>query len=165
MDREAALGRGDYVCTFCHDYRLKGVVVKIRIDRDALADAVTWTSRALSSAKAGGNIGIGIEAKGDLVVFTAYDRDTSARAEYEAVVEEAGSCVVPARLLNDITKTLPSAPVVITQNNNNLDVQCGRSSFNLPTITAGEFPKMIDVPDLIGTITGEDFSTAVAWRP
>jgi DNA polymerase-3 subunit beta len=135
--------------------------VKIRIDRDALADAVTWTSRALSSAKAGGNIGIGIEAKGDSVVFTAYDRDTSARAEYEAVVEQAGSCVVPARLLNDITKTLPSAPVVITQNNNNLDVQCGRSSFNLPTITAGEFPKMIEVPDLIGSITGEDLATAV----
>ena len=135
--------------------------MKIRIDRDALADAVTWTSRALTSPKAGGNIGIGIEAKGDSVVFTAYDRDTSARAEYDAVVEEAGSVVVPARLLNDITKTLPAAPVVITLEGTNLDVQCGRSSFNVPTISAGEFPKMIDVPDLIGTITGEDLSTAV----
>ena len=135
--------------------------MKIRIDRDALADAVNWTSRALSSAKTGGNIGIGIEAKGDTVVFTAYDRDTSARAEYEAVVEESGTCVVPARLLSDITKTLPAAPVVISQNGTSLDVECGRSSFNVPTISAGEFPKMIEVPEVIGSITGEDLMTAV----
>ena len=135
--------------------------MKIRIDRDALSDAISWTSRALTSPKAGGNIGIGIEAKGDTVVFTAYDRDTSARAEYEAVVEEAGSCVVPARLINDITKSLSAAPVVLTLVNNNLEVQCGRSSFNVPTITAGEFPKMIDVPELIGTIGGDEFAAAV----
>ena len=61
--------------------------MKIRIDKEAFGDAVSWTSRALAGR--GGGIGIGIEASGDKVVLTAFDSDTSARAEIDAVVEQA----------------------------------------------------------------------------
>ncbi len=61
-------------------------LVKIRIEKDALADAVNWTARALGNSRTGKNIGLGIEAEGDKVVLIAYDRDISARAEIDAVV-------------------------------------------------------------------------------
>ena len=54
-------------------------LVKIRIEKDALADAVNWTARALGNSRTGKNIGLGIEAEGDSVVLIAYDRDISAR--------------------------------------------------------------------------------------
>ncbi|MEN9710230.1 MAG: hypothetical protein RL441_222 [Actinomycetota bacterium] len=136
--------------------------MKIRIERDALADAVAWASRALGNPRTGGNPGIGIEATADRVVFVSYDRESSARAEFEAVVEEEGTCVVPGRLLGDITKTLPGAPVVLNTNGTSIEVECGRSAFSLPTINSGDFPKMSDVPAIIGTISGADLATAVA---
>jgi DNA polymerase-3 subunit beta len=137
-------------------------LVKIRIEKDALADAVNWTARALGNSRTGKNIGLGIEAEGDSVVLVAYDRDISARAEIDAVVETPGKCVVPGRLLTDITKTLPSAPVTITLNDNNIDIVCGRSSFDLPTITNDDFPKMVELPTPLGTITGANLANAVS---
>ena len=136
--------------------------MKIRIERDALADAVAWTTRALGNARTGGNPGIGIETTTDTVIFIAYDRESSARAEFDAVVEVQGTCVIPGRLLSDITKTLPAAPVTLTLNGSSIDVECGRSSFSLPVINATDFPKMSVVPDSIGTISGSEFATAVA---
>lgn len=136
--------------------------MKIRIEKDALADAVNWTARALGNSRTGKNIGLGIEAEGDKVVLIAYDRDISARAEIDAVVEQAGKCVVPGKLLSDITKTLPSAPVTISLTDNNIDIVCGRSSFDLPTITNDDFPKMVELPTPIGTITGANLAAAVS---
>jgi len=135
--------------------------VKIRIERDALADAVNWTGRALGNPRVGGNMGIGIDAKDDKVTFTSNDRDSSARAVIDGVIEEAGSCVIPGRLLVDITKTLPAAPVVITLNGTSIDVECGRSAFSLPTITT-DFPKMVDLPTVLGSISGSDLANSVA---
>lgn len=136
--------------------------MKIRIERDVLADAVAWTARALGNPRTGGNPGIGITAAGDKVTFVAYDRESSAQAEFDAVVEQDGTCVVPGRLLSDITKTLPAAPVVLNLNGSSIDVECGRSSFSLPTINSADFPKMSEMPDAIGTITGAEFAEAVA---
>ena len=136
--------------------------MKIRIERDALADAVAWTSRALGNQRTGGNPGIGIEAEGDTVTFVAYDRESSAKAVFDAVIEEPGTCVVPGRLLSDITKTLPGAPVVLTLSGSTIDVECGRSAFRLPTISASDFPKMTAIPDVIGTISGSELAAAVS---
>lgn len=133
--------------------------MKIRIDRESLADAVAWTSRALSTRGVG--IGIGIEAEGDRVIFTAFDRETSARAEFEAVVEEAGTTVVGARLLSDIAKTLPAAPVVMQLENNAVELTCGRSAFTLPVVENGEFPAMMEMPEELGSLPGSDFAEAV----
>lgn len=133
--------------------------MKIRIDRDALADALNWTARALAGR--GGSSGIGIEASGDSVTFTAFDRETSARAEFEAVVEVPGSAVVPGRLLSDISKTLPAAPVVLQLVGSAVELTCGRTSFHLPVVEAGDFPAMLEMPPAIGAVVGADFAAAV----
>ena len=133
--------------------------MKIRIERDALVDAVAWTSRALAGR--GGSIGIGIEAEGDTVTLTAFDRETSARAEFEAVVEQPGSTLVAGRLLSDIAKALPAAPVVLQLAGTSLDLTCGRSAFTLPVIEGGEFPAMMELPPTIGTVSGALLADAV----
>lgn len=135
--------------------------MKIRIERDALAEAVAWTSRALGGRGTGTASGIGIEANGDTVIFTTFDRETSARAEFEAVVEEAGTAVVPGRLLVDISKTLPAAPVQLQLAGGSVDLTCGRAAFTLPVVEGSDFPEMMEMPPVIGRISGGTFAEAV----
>lgn len=135
--------------------------MKIRIERDALAEAVAWTSRALGGRNTGTASGIGIEANGDTVIFTTFDRETSARAEFEAVVEESGTAMVPGRLLVDISKTLPSAPVQLQLAGGSVDLTCGRAAFTLPVVEGSDFPEMMELPPVIGGINGGTFAEAV----
>ena len=85
--------------------------MKVRIERDKLADAVAWAMRGLSSSRIGGNNTIGIEAGVGTLTLVAYDRDTGAQAEADAAVDVPGSVIVPGKLLAEITKTLPSSAV------------------------------------------------------
>lgn len=135
--------------------------MKIRIERDALADALAWTTRSLGTRALGGHQGVGIEARGGKVIFTAFDRDTSAQAEFETVVEEEGHCILPGRLLADITKTLPAAPVVLELSDATVDITCGRSAFSVQVLNVGEFPRMINLPEAIGTVDASAFAEAV----
>lgn len=136
--------------------------MKIRIDRDALADAIAWTTRAIGTRSAGNYLTLRIEAVGGSVIFSSYDAETSARAEFETAVEAEGVCDVPGRLLGDITKTLPAAPVVLTLEDSQLSVVCGRSNFSIPVVLGGNAPKATEHPPLAGKIDAAEFAAAVA---
>ena len=136
--------------------------MKVRIEKDKLADAVAWAMRGLSSSRIGGNNTIGIEAGVGTLTLVAYDRDTSAQAEADAAVDVPGSVIVPGKLLAEITKTLPSAAVQLSVVDGALRVECGKSSFDIPLVTVGEFPHMLEVPGLLGTINGSQLSVAIS---
>lgn len=136
--------------------------MKIRIDRDSLVDAIAWTTRAIGTRSSGTNLSLHIAAIGNTVTFSAYDSETSARAEFETAVEAVGNCDVPGRLLGDIVKTLPAQPVELSLEDTHLRVVCGRSQFSVPLITGATLPKATDLPPLAGKISAAVFASAVA---
>ena len=87
--------------------------MRFRVDRDVLAEAVTWVARGLPSRPPAPVLaGVLIEAEDDgSLTLSAFDYEVSARITVAADVSEAGRVLVLGRLLADISRNLPSRPV------------------------------------------------------
>ena len=86
----------------------------------------------------------------------------SARVDIEADVAVAGTTLVSGRLLADIARALPSAPVQIENEGTRVAITCGRASFMLPTLPVEDYPQLPAMPTTSGTVPGGLFAEAVA---
>lgn len=137
-----------------------GIVVKLRVERDALADAVSWTARTLP--KTSGTLsGILLDAQTEVVALSSYDMDVSSEAEVDAVVEEPGRVLVSGRLLADIARNLPAAPVTMAADAGKVLLTCGRSKFTLPLLPEEDYPPLPEMPPEAGKTSGAVFAQAV----
>ena len=137
--------------------------MRIRLERDAFADAVAWTARSLPARPPVPVLaGLLLDASGDHVALSAFDYEVSARVAVAADVEEAGSALVSGRLLAEITRSLPARPVTLTTEGTKVQLVCGSSRFSLPTLPVDEYPTLPAMPEVTGTVTGATFASAVA---
>lgn len=139
--------------------------MKIRVERDVLADAVAWAARTLPSRPANPILaGLLIDAAGTdgSVVLSAFDHEVSARGTVLADVTSPGRVLVSGRLLADIAKSLSAAPVTMQLDGSRLEISCGRSTFTLPTFDVEGYPRLPDMPEPSGTIDGATFASAVS---
>ena len=135
----------------------------IRVERDALAQAVTWAARTLPSRPSMPVLsGVMLIADQDSLTLSSFDYEVSARVQLNVDVIEIGKVLVSGRLLADITKALPAAPVVLKLEGNRGLIECGRSSFTLPTLPVEDYPTLPDMPTTAGSVDGDVFSEAVA---
>lgn len=136
--------------------------MKIRVERDTLADAVAWTARTLPSRPSLPVLaGVVIEASGSDVTMSSFDYEVSARVEVEANVESAGKVLVSGRLLSDIAKSLPAQPVELHADGSRVAITCGRASFTLPTLPVDDYPALPAMPNSSGLIDAPLFAQAV----
>jgi DNA polymerase-3 subunit beta len=136
--------------------------VKFSIERDALAEAVAWAARNLPTRPMAPQLaGLLIEAGDSGLVLSSFDFEVSSRVDVVASVAEPGRVLVSGRLLAEIAKLLPSAPVVFTALGNRLEVKCGRASFALPTLSVDDYPQLPELPGTSGTVSGATLSTAL----
>lgn len=135
----------------------------IRVERDALAQAVTWAARTLPSRPSMPVLsGVMLIAQQDSLTLSSFDYEISARVNVNVDVIESGKVLVSGRLLADITKALPAAPVVLKLEGNRVTIECGRSLFTLPTLPVEDYPALPDMPTTAGSVNGDVFSEAVA---
>jgi DNA polymerase-3 subunit beta len=95
-----------------------------------------------------------ITAGGGHVDFLATDLEVqiTSRADLDAGAE--GAVTVGARKLFDILRALPEdADVSLEAKDNRMTVKAGKSRFNLQTLAAGDFPKMVEAKDASRTLT------------
>jgi DNA polymerase-3 subunit beta len=138
--------------------------VKIRVERDTLADAVAWAARILpqkSQLPVLAGLRLDAETTGALRL-SGFDYEVSAEAELDVSVAEAGSVLVPGRLLADITRSLPPQPVELATDGTRVQLSCGSSRFTLPTLPLDEYPTLPAMPEVAGTIGSDAFAAAVA---
>ena len=86
-----------------------------------------------------------IEAEGSTVTFRATDLDIEVLDRAPAQVEKAGSTTVSAVMLHEIVRKLPDGSLVTLSDDSaagRLNVQAGRSHFNLATLPKEDFPVM-----------------------
>ena len=137
--------------------------MKFRVERDVLAEAVTWTARSLSPRPPVPVLsGLLIKAGAGSLSLASFDYEISARLEIPADVSEEGTILVSGRLLADICRSLPSAPVEVETDGSKVTLTCRNSRFNLATMPEAEYPELPALPDVSGVVDGDAFAEAVS---
>lgn len=138
--------------------------MKFRVERDVLAEAVTWVARSLPSRPPVPVLaGLLVEAEADgTLVLSGFDYEVSARVQVPADVEQPGRVLVSGRLLADISRSLPEHPVQVVAAGAKVTLTCGASRFSLLTMPVEEYPALPPMPAVTGSVAGEVFGQAVA---
>ncbi|NXY92891.1 DNA polymerase III subunit beta [Streptomyces sp. BR123] len=137
--------------------------MKIRVERDVLAEAVAWAARSLPARPPVPVLaGLLLKAEDGTLSLSGFDYEVSARVSVEADVEEDGTVLVSGRLLADICRALPNRPVEISTDGVRAIVVCGSSRFTLHTLPVEEYPALPQMPTATGTVSGEVFAAAAA---
>lgn len=141
----------------------EAATVKIRVERDVLAEAVAWAARSLPARPPAPVLaGLLLKAEEGQLSLSSFDYEVSARVSVEAEVEEVGTVLVSGRLLADICRALPNRPVEISMDGVRATVVCGSSRFTLHTLPVEEYPALPQMPTATGTVPGEVFASAAA---
>jgi DNA polymerase-3 subunit beta len=138
--------------------------MKFRVERDVLAEAVTWVARGLPNHPPVPVLaGVLIEANEDgTLTLSAFDYEVSAKITVAAEVAEPGTVLVLGRLLADISRNLPARPIDVVTEGNKVQMTCGSTRFSLLTMPADDYPTLPSAPAASGTIAGDVFTQAVA---
>ncbi|MPY77281.1 MAG: DNA polymerase III subunit beta [Actinophytocola sp.] len=142
--------------------------MKIRVERDGLADAVAWVARSLPARPSVPVLGgVLLEAgagpdDADALTVSGFDYEVSATVGVPATIADGGKALVSGRLLADITKALPAQPVDITVDGSRATITCGSARFSLPTMPVEDYPQLPAQPALAGELAGDTFGQAVA---
>ena len=128
--------------------------MKIRVDRDVLAEALAWVARALPTRPVVPVLsGLRLEA-GTGLTLSCFDYEVSATAQIEAEVGEPGTVIVPGRLLAEITRSLPALAVEVATDADTVNLTCGSAEFTLFALPAEEYPELPAPPPLAGLVDG-----------
>jgi DNA polymerase-3 subunit beta len=138
--------------------------MRFRVERDVLADAVTWTARSLPTRPPVPVLaGVRIEADTTgTIQLSSFDYEVSARSQIPADVSEAGTVLVSGRLLAEISRALPAKPVDVVLEGTKVIVTCGASRFTLLTMPVEDYPNLPVMPATAGTVDGDELTHAVA---
>ncbi len=138
--------------------------MKLQVDRDVLAEAVTWAVRGLSARPPVPVLaGVLLDATSEGLTLSAFDYEVSAKVTVDAQVDESGTVLVHGKLLGDISRSLPSGkPVEVTADGTKVQVVCGASRFSLQQMPTTDYPTLPTTPEPTGTVAGDVFTKAVA---
>jgi len=147
--------------------------MRFTVQRDALAEAVTWVARALPTrpvvpvlaglllrAEREDHNQSGSNGPGWLTA-SCFDYEVSARMRVRAEVAEPGVFLVPGRLLVEIVRSLPGQPVEFGDDPDGISVTCGEASFAVASLPSAEYPELPELPQLAGTADGGALATAI----
>lgn len=88
--------------------------------------------------------GVLVEAGRESVKLSATDMDVSIRTSTPAEVEEEGRVVIPARIFNDIVRSLPGGQLTIgfDQSGGTVQLSVGEKEYSIRAYAADEFPQL-----------------------
>ncbi|WP_237235997.1 DNA polymerase III subunit beta [Rothia nasimurium] len=136
--------------------------MKFTVERDTLAEAVSWTARSLSPRPPVPVLsGLLIKAAAGEVSIASFDYETSAKLNIAADITEEGEALVSGRLLADICRSLPKSDVTFELREGKVHLSCGSSNFNLSSMPVADYPELPALPAVSGTVEGSEFAKAV----
>lgn len=137
--------------------------MKFQVNKDVLNEAVSFAVRLLPQRTTLPILsGILIEADANALRLSVFDYDTSAQVEIAAKVEQSGRVLVSGRLMAEIVSKLPNAAVDFSTDGSKVQVNCGSAKFSLLTMPIDEYPTLPEIPTTSGTVSGEEFASAVS---
>ncbi|MBP0453990.1 DNA polymerase III subunit beta [Kitasatospora sp. RG8] len=140
--------------------------MKLRLPVSALAEAVSYTAKALPGrAPVPVMLGMLLATCDGGLSLSAADGEVHASATVSAEIADDGTALVPGRLLNDICSRLPKAADVdleLIDQGARLVVGCGAARFTLPVLPVEEYPAVLALPDAVATVQADVLAEAVA---
>lgn len=137
--------------------------MKFRVERDALADAVTWAARSLASRPTLPVLaGLLLEVDGSRLAVSGFDLEASTEVELDVNPGSPGKALVSGRLLAEITRALPPYPVDVALEGSRVSIACGSARFTLPGMPVDDYPQLPSMPTTAGTVEGAEFAAAVS---
>jgi DNA polymerase-3 subunit beta len=139
--------------------------MRFRVERNEFTDAVSWTARTLPQRPTGQLqvlSGLMLATTEAGVRLSAFDYEVAAEGTVPAAIAENGSALVPGRLLAEITRALPAAPIDVEADANRLVLTCGSTRFTLPLLPVEDYPDLPGMPHEVGRIEGAAFAAAVS---
>ncbi len=139
--------------------------MKFRVERDDFTDAVAWTARTLptrATSQLQVLAGLMLDATGPSLKVSAFDYEVAAQCGVTATIGEEGRALVSGKLLAEITRALPSAPVELATDGTRVVLTCGNARFTLPTMSVDDYPTLPPMPAATGHIEGAAFAGAVS---
>lgn len=121
--------------------------MKLRVDRNDLADAVAWVTRTVNTSRATlpALSGVLLVAADGKLTCRATDLDVAAEVSLPVAAEVEGSVLLPGRLFSNIVSKFPDAAVDIDATGDRVEVRCGRATFNVRSMPVADFPALPEV--------------------
>ena len=118
--------------------------MNIVCDKALLSSAIDGVSKAVTLRSSIPALeGILMKADGFQLTLTGYDLEMAITTTIEANVREPGEIVLPAKLLGDMVRRLPSGEVSIHTNDaGNATVKGGVAEFDILAISASDYPDL-----------------------
>jgi DNA polymerase-3 subunit beta len=117
--------------------------VKLRCERDVLAEALSTAGRAVATRGALPVLsGVRMELAGDQLTLTGSDLELTVSVRITVSGLADGVSVIPSRLLNDIVRALEPGAVELETTEDAARIASGRSEFSLKPLPAEEFPRV-----------------------
>ena len=146
--------------------------MRFTVQRDALAEAVTWVARALPSrpvvpvlaglllrAEREDEVSLDRTVRGGSTA-SCFDYEVSARMRVRAEVAEPGASGAGQAPGRDRPQPARSAGRV-GDDPDGISVTCGEASFAVASLPSAEYPELPELPQLAGTADGGALATAI----
>lgn len=118
--------------------------MKISVDRNNFLKSLGHIYRIVDRRNTSSILGnVFIKASGGLIQLKATDLELQVSEELAATIEQPGSATVPAYLLHDVIKRLPSGAEVtieLSEDGKQVKVVSGRINYKLQSLPAADFP-------------------------
>ena len=120
--------------------------MKFRCEREVLAEALATAGRAATSRTGTLPVlsGVRLEVRGDTLTVTGTDLELSIRLTVAVGGERDGAVVVPARLVADIVRSLPSGAVEVALGEDEVSISAGRSQFSIRPLGLDDYPVQVE---------------------
>ncbi|HEY7704659.1 MAG TPA: DNA polymerase III subunit beta [Acidimicrobiia bacterium] len=136
--------------------------MRIRADRDDLADAFTRASRAVAQRTALPVLqGVLCEAQGSRLTVTGTDLEMTVRTSVDVEVLQEGKVVIPGRLLTEAVRKLPVGPVTIGAEDGEVEIVGKGPRFTLRPLALEDFPTLDDAPAGGVEVDGDELAQAI----
>jgi DNA polymerase-3 subunit beta len=137
--------------------------VKFRCEREILADALTTAGRAATNRSGTLPVlsGVRLDVTDGRLTVTGTDLELTIRLSVPVHVDKEGSAVVPARLVGDIVKALPSGAVDIAVTDDEMSISAGRSQFSVRPLSLSDYPAQTETDSAPVTLSSQQVGDAL----
>jgi DNA polymerase-3 subunit beta len=137
--------------------------VRIRAERDDLADLFSRANRALAARTALPVLqGLHCEASAGRLRVTGTDLEITIRTSGEVEVLEEGRAMVPGRLLGEAVRKMPPGAVTIATNDSEAEIEGKGPRFSIRLLSIEDFPSLDDSPVEGVEVDGEELAAGLA---